>query len=295
MDAVKRVGIIANQEIPGADDIVRRAMAVIKDAGCELMLDSSMAAWLGEVNDAGILTDFAERCQICLVFGGDGTFLRAARALKKRQVPLLGFNMGNLGFLTILRVDEIEEALAPIMRGDYVVEERMRLEACVQRKGQLLGQHLALNDAVMHMSQGSRLVEFNISVGGNHLGVYRADGLIVCTPTGSTAYSMSAGGPIVHPPMNALVATPICPHALSIRPIVVGDEEEFRISIGKRSGEAVLTLDGMINVWLQQGDEIFIHKADRGVPICQPTGFNYYSLVREKLGWGVPDKNGELD
>ncbi|MCP4549123.1 MAG: NAD(+) kinase [bacterium] len=293
MKPIKTIGIVANQEIPLAEEAVRRAMAVIRSEGGEILLDSSMAAWLGEIRDAGNIADFADRCQLFLVFGGDGTFLRAARTLKGNSAPLLGFNMGSLGFLTILRLSNIETALGPILRGEYRIEERMRLTAQLHRNGVMQGDYTALNDAVMHMSHGSRLVEFNISVGGQYLGVYRSDGLIVCTPTGSTAYSMSAGGPIVHPPMNALVATPICPHALSIRPIVVSAEEEIMIRIGARSGEAVLTLDGMVNVWLQQADEIRIRKADRGAPLCIPNGFSYYSLIREKLGWGVPDENGK--
>ena len=166
----------------------------------------------------------------------------------------------------------------------------MRLTATVIRDGAARNDYLALNDAVVHMSDGNRLVEFRIAVSGQHLGGYRADGLIVATPTGSTAYSLSAGGPIVHPTMDALVATPICPHALSIRPILVGGEEELRVSIGGRSGPAILTLDGADSIPLQSGDQIRIHRAEaRALRIALPLDFDYYGLVSEKLGWGVPD------
>ncbi len=290
MNSIQSVGIVANQEIPDVEDAVRRAIQVIRGAKREVLLDSEMAAWLGELSDAGPLPTFASRCQLFLVFGGDGTFLRSARVLEEQRVPLMGINMGSLGFLTVLRLEDMESALAQILDGHYLVEERMRLSATLNREGEKAVSYQALNDAVMHMARGSRLVEFSIAVGGQQLGGYRADGLIVSTPTGSTAYSMSAGGPIVHPTMSALVATPICPHALSIRPIVVGGEEECVIRIGSRSGDAVLTLDGMVNVWLQQDDEIRIRKAKRGLPILLPLGFSYYDLVREKLGWGVVPK-----
>ncbi len=289
MASIQTLGIVANREVPGAREAVRRALAVAAEAGVETLLSRKMARWLGEQEGQGKLKEIAERCELMLVFGGDGTFLRAARSSEAADVPLLGINMGSLGFLTLLKLEDMEIALKSILAGEYRQEARMRLTAKLIREGGSQGSYLALNDAVIHMSHGNRLVEFMISVSGQYLGAYRADGLIVATPTGSTAYSLSAGGPIVHPTMDALVATPISPHALSIRPILVGGEEEISIRIGRRSGEAILALDGMVNVWLQPDDEIRIRRADRPLNMLLPLDFNYYGLVSEKLGWGTPD------
>ena len=287
--AFEKVGIVANREVPGAKEAVRQAISVVRGAGAEVLLARKLALWLGETPSRGKIKEFAGECDLVLVFGGDGTFLRAARYTEETDVPLLGINMGSLGFLTLLKLGEMDTALGDVLAGKYRREERMRLRATLHREGETQGSYLALNDAVMHMGHGSRLVEFKIAVGGQTLGGYRADGLIVATPTGSTAYSLSAGGPIVHPTMDALVATPICPHALSIRPILAGSEEELVINIGSRSGEAILAMDGMVNVWLQQQDEIRIRRADHPLNIILPLDFNYYGLVGEKLGWGTPD------
>ncbi|MCB1161535.1 MAG: NAD(+)/NADH kinase [Candidatus Krumholzibacteriia bacterium] len=290
LEPIRRLGLAANREVRAAREVVLEAMGVAAAAGVEVLLDAEQGAWLGLEAHGRELRDFAADCDLVLVFGGDGTFLRAARALERASTPLLGINMGSLGFLTLLKLEDMATALAAILGGAYRLEERMRLTATVIRDGAARNDYLALNDAVVHMSDGNRLVEFRIAVSGQHLGGYRADGLIVATPTGSTAYSLSAGGPIVHPTMDALVATPICPHALSIRPILVGGEEELRVSIGGRSGPAILTLDGADSIPLQSGDQIRIHRAEaRALRIALPLDFDYYGLVSEKLGWGVPD------
>ena len=286
MKKIERVGIVANREIPGAEAAVRKAIATIRDAKSGVFLDTEMAAWLAESATCANLAEVGSASEIVLVFGGDGTFLRAARDLVESPVPLLGINMGSLGFLTYLRLADMQETLTSILSGRYTIEQRMRLKATIERDGEPGDSHLALNDAVVNMSRGSRLVEFGISVGGEYLGGYRADGLIIATPTGSTAYSMSAGGPIVHPTMNALIATPISPHALSIRPIVLSGEEEIVIKIGEHSGEAGLTLDGSLTITLHSGDAIHVRKASRSQPIIRPESLGYYGLVREKLGWG---------
>ena len=287
--AFEKVGIVANREVPGAREAVQHAISVVREAGGQVHLARKLALWLGEKPTNGKFKEFAGDLDLVLVFGADGTFLRAARYTEDTEVPLLGINMGSLGFLTLLKLGEVEPALKAVLGGKYRREERMRLRATLHREGETQGSYLALNDAVMHMGHGSRLVEFMIAVGGQYLGGYRSDGLIVATPTGSTAYSLSAGGPIVHPTMDALVATPICPHALSIRPILAGSEEELTVNIGGRSGEAILTMDGMVNVWLQQDDEIRIRRSSRSLNIILPLDFNYYGLVSEKLGWGTPD------
>ncbi|MBM4117918.1 NAD(+) kinase [bacterium] len=289
MEVIRNLGILANREAVGARGVVERAIAAAEASGASVRLDGETAAWLERPARAASALDFAAECQLFLVFGGDGSFLRAARALEPVATPLLGINMGSLGFLTLLKLEEMEGALRSVLAGQYRVEERMRLAAALARDGEAGRAQLALNDAVIHMNPSNRLVEFQIAVGGQRLGGYRADGLIVATPTGSTAYSLSAGGPIVHPTMDALVATPICPHALSIRPILVGGEEELLITIGRRSGEATLTLDGLSTLTLRSGDAVRIRRAaERPLRLALPLDFSYYALVGAKLGWGSP-------
>jgi len=289
MEPILSLGILANREAPGAREVVARAIGVAEACGAAVRLDAETAAWLDRPAQADNALAFAADCQLFLVFGGDGSFLRAAHALEQAATPLLGINMGSLGFLTLLKLDEMEGALRAVLAGQYRLEERMRLRATLAPGGGANAALLALNDAVIHMNPSNRLVEFRIAVGGQHLGGYRADGLIVATPTGSTAYSLSAGGPIVHPTMDALVATPICPHALAIRPILVGGEEELLVTIGQRSGEATLTLDGLTTLALRSGDAIRIRRAaERPLRIALPLDFSYYALVGEKLGWGTP-------
>lgn len=289
MEPIRSLGILANREAPGAREVVARAIAVAEASGAAVRLDAETAAWLGRRAEAEQALVFAADCQLFLVFGGDGSFLRAARALEQAATPLLGINMGSLGFLTLLKLENMEGALRAVLAGQYRIEERMRLAASLARNGETNEALLALNDAVVHMNPSNRLVEFRIAVGGQHLGGYRADGLIVATPTGSTAYSLSAGGPIVHPTMDALVATPICPHALSIRPILVGGEEELLVTIGRRSGAATLTLDGLTTLALRSEDAIRIRRAaERPLRLALPLDFSYYALVGEKLGWGTP-------
>ena len=286
MIPIDKIGIFANMSIPGAKAAITSTLEIIRQCGREAILEDDLVEWLGEDFPRGSRPDISEKVQLVLVFGGDGTFLRAARALEGKRVPLLGINMGRLGFLTILKLGELDTALPPIFEGDYRLERRMLLTTSLHRQGRPIGVYKTLNDAVIHMSPGNRLVEFIISLQGNYLGRYRADGLIISTPTGSTAYNMSAGGPIIQPGMDALVATPICPHALSIRPIVVGGDSRFEILIGRRSGNAALSMDGQENIELLPEDLIEVAKASDSLPVLLPSGHSFNSVLRRKLGWG---------
>jgi len=286
MKPIQKIGIFANTDIPGSRAAIQAALEVIQRCGREAILEDDLVEWLGRDYPCSSRPDISKKVQLVLVFGGDGTFLRAARALNGQRVPLLGINLGRLGFLTILKVAELEAALPPIFEGDYRLERRMTLTASLKRQGRPVGVYRTLNDAVIHMSPGNRLVEFIISLQGEYLGRYRADGLIISTPTGSTAYNLSAGGPIIRPGMDALVATPICPHALSIRPIVAAGDSRFDILIGRRSGLAALSLDGTENLELLPEDIIEVAKSPDSLPVLLPSGHSFNAVLRAKLGWG---------
>jgi NAD+ kinase len=218
-----------------------------------------------------------------LSMGGDGTLLRAARFIGDSGVPIMGINLGRLGFLTEVPVSLWEEALELIIEGRFTIVERMTLYCEVRRVEEVVFSGMALNDVVIHRGGVSRLLDLDITIDGRYVGTYSADGLIVATPTGSTAYSLSAGGPIVDPEVSCIILTAICPHTLSARPLVISDRE--KVTITERTlGGISLSLDGHINFLLEKSDEIFVRKADFGIQFIHLQS-NFYQIVREKLKW----------
>jgi len=285
MRALKRVGLFANVEIPGVKAAVMAALETIRRGGAQAVLETELASFLASGLPSLDRGEMGDGVDLVLVFGGDGTFLRAARQLDGTRPPLLGINMGGLGFLTVLKLSEMDQLLPRVLEGDYRIQKRMMLRAAHVRGISRMGNFRALNDAVIHMSPGNRLIEFILSLSGEDIGRYRADGLIISTPTGSTAYSMSAGGPVVYPGMDALVATPICPHSFSLRPMLVGSDKKFEILIGERSGLAALSMDGQDSADIEPGDRIEISKSEKVQPLLLPPGVRFTTLLREKLGW----------
>jgi NAD+ kinase len=218
-----------------------------------------------------------------LCMGGDGTLLRAARLIGDSGVPLMGINLGRLGFLTEVPVSLWEEALERIIEGRFTTLERMALTCEIMRGGQTVFSGMALNDVVIHRGGVSRLLDLEIAINERYVGTYSADGLIVGTPTGSTAYSLSAGGPIVDPEVSCIILTAICPHTLSARPLVISDRE--KVTVTERTlGGISLSLDGHINVVLEKGDDVLVRKADFCVQFIHLES-NFYQIVREKLKW----------
>jgi NAD+ kinase len=229
----------------------------------------------------------AAGADLVIVLGGDGTLLSVARATGTRRVPILGVNLGTLGFLTEINIDETMEALEKVAKGEVHIESRMRLEVTVIRDDQMLATHLALNDAVVTKTAISRMIDLETCADGVEVTTYHADGLIVATPTGSTAYSLSGGGPILHPSLDAVVLVPICPHTLSSRPLVVSAASRFEIRMG-HSGEqpeAQLTCDGQTTVELAPADRIIIAQKKRRLRLVHPRGHDYFATLRAKLHW----------
>ena len=231
---------------------------------------------------------FCECIDLAIVVGGDGTLLKAGRLLADKNVPVIGINLGRLGFLVDISPNEISEQLGLMLKGEYTTEIRSLLHAEAFRGEQSLGEGIALNDVVLHVRNDIRMIEFTTHIDDNFVNTQRADGIVVATPTGSTAYSLSGGGPILHPGLDAVVLVPICPHTLSNRPLVVGNESVINISMCEsRNVDARLSFDGQGNIELKAGDRVVIRHKSHKLQLMHPKDYDYYHILRNKLGWSV--------
>jgi NAD+ kinase len=226
-------------------------------------------------------------CDLVIVVGGDGSMLSAARDLVSDQVPVLGVNRGGLGFLTDVSPEQIEERVDEVLQGKYKEEDRVLLDVVIMRDGKAIGKADALNDAVLKSGHTPRMIEFELYIDEQFVYSQRSDGLIVATTTGSTAYSLSGGGPIMHPRLNALVLVPMFPHTLSSRPLVIDDNSQIRIVIGKQNDlKPDVGCDGQVILSVQPGDEVHIAKKPHKLKLIHPLDTNFYATCRDKLGWG---------
>jgi NAD+ kinase len=228
----------------------------------------------------------AAQVDLLIVLGGDGTLLSAARALGSHKVPILAVNLGGLGFLTSVTLDELYPLLEQVLAGKHRTSERMMLDATILRAGHPDERQCALNDAVANKAALARMLDFDVHVDGNHVGRYRADGLVVATPTGSTAYSLAAGGPIIDPDLDAFVITPICPHMLTNRPLVVPDTARIDLDFTAAEEPVYMTLDGQIGFQLKPKDRVTITKSKSRVALVRPPSKTYFEVLRSKLKWG---------
>lgn len=232
------------------------------------------------------IEEFKEGVDLIVVLGGDGTMLSTARLTGSRETLVLGINYGSLGYLTEFRIEEMFPALERILAGDYEIDSRVMLEVEHHRGGELLDTGRVLNDVVINKAVLARIIEIEVELNNLFVNSFRADGLIISTPTGSTAYNLSAGGPIIYPSMNAMVLTPICPFTLTNRPIVVPDTAEINLCLKTESDGVVLTLDGQIGYQMQTDDCVVIRKSPTNLNLVQPPNRNYFDVLRNKLKWG---------
>lgn len=273
-----RVGVVGNPEYQRLPEVLDAIAGLARELGMTLKLEP-------EINGERELTADTE-LDALITLGGDGTLLRGAKVLAGRPVPILGVNLGRLGFLTTCGGDEAEAAVRRLASGDYRVEERMGLSARVVGPGGEGPEWLALNDMVLHKGGFARVVSVSISIDGEPLGAYAADGIVVATPTGSTAYSLSAGGPIVVPTVESIVLTPISAHALAIRPLVLPPDAEIAIRIEDGPEELLLTVDGQGGTDMRRGEDLVVKRAARPVLIVRFSGDSFFERIRVKLGWG---------
>jgi NAD+ kinase len=282
---VKTVGIAAKITSEEAIAYARRVADDLRKRGYEICLDFGTADKLNDRGPCVSKADLGKRADLLITFGGDGTLLSVARTAPQ-GVPVLGVNMGTLGFLTEVSVEEFPGVLETVLSGKYSAEERVTFDVVVEGPQREKRTYRVLNDATINKSALARIVEMRVTVSGQFVSIFRADGLIVSTPTGSTAYNLSAGGPIVYPTMGAVVLTPICPHMLTNRPIVLPDTLEVEIGIVTRNQEIFLTLDGQEGLPVTEHDRISIRKSQQTVLLVQSPNKNYFDVLRNKLKWG---------
>jgi NAD+ kinase len=290
----RRVGIVGNREKKGARALLPALVRWLRERDLKVLLERETARGVRGMSGGLPLKSLVSRVDAILVLGGDGTFLSAAREAARADVPILGVNMGGLGFLTETAESEIYVALERLIAGDVEIEPRMMVEARVGPRGRVQWSQSGLNDVVVHQADESRMVRLDLKIGPTSIGTLAADGLIVATPTGSTAYSLSAGGPIVRPTIEALLATPICPHSLGFRPLLIGAGEKLRIRVGGTVNRARLTVDGQISRLLGAGDEVEIRRAKTRVSMLSLKHDSFYDVLREKLAWAAPPTRTRL-
>lgn len=261
-------------------------VAWLRERKIEVLLDNETQACMDPKVSSTTREVMAEKIELLIVLGGDGTLLSAARALHGNRVPILAVNLGGLGFLTSVTLNELYPVLTQILGGEHRTSERMMLEAEVFHDGKGAGRRSALNDAVATKSALARMLEFDVYVDREHVGRYRADGIIVATPTGSTAYSLAAGGPIIHPDLDAFVITPICPHMLTNRPLVIPGTARVELDFAPADEPVFLTLDGQIGLQLEPADRVVITKSASKMSVVRPPKKTYFEILRSKLRWG---------
>ena len=281
----QNVALIGKHKAPEIAEPLLRLAAFLSSTGLTVVVDSLTAEHLGNSSYPVMeLDEIARAMDLAIVIGGDGTMLNIARTLSPYQVPLVGVNQGRLGFLTDLTLDNMQESIAAMLGGKFVTEQRLLLSARVLRDEVEVFSGLAFNEVVVHRSHISSMVEFEVRIDGEYLYNQRADGLIVATPTGSTAYAMSAGGPILHPSLDVLELVPVCPHTLSNRPIVVKSSSVLEILM-HRTGDIRVRFDSHTNYDLQLHDKIVVTRHPEPACLLHPAGHSYYNTLREKLLW----------
>jgi NAD+ kinase len=256
--------------------------------GYQVFIDDRLAAILDDIpqNQFASLVELGKNADLAIVVGGDGNMLGAARILSRFDVAVIGVNRGNLGFLTDLNPDDFKTALKAVLNGEYIEEERFLLEAEVHRHGQIKSHNAALNEAVLHPGQVAHMIEFEVYIDDSFAFSLRADGLIVSTPTGSTAYSLSGGGPILSPSLNAISLVPMFPHTLSSRPLVVDGKRRIKLIVSPENrGTQEVSCDGQVSLPVSPGDEVHIYQSPNVLKLIHPKDYSYYHVLRNKLGW----------
>ena len=282
----KTIGIISRPRRSIIAEIVPPLLNWLNKRSVSTLIDAETASSLKRVESGRRRDEILQEADLLLVLGGDGTILGASREAAPRGIPILPINLGGLGFLTSFTLEELYPALEDALSGRAAISERVLLLVERAQNEKLLTQQRVLNEAVLHKGTLARMIELELYIDGGFVCRYRADGLIVATPTGSTAYSMSAGGPIVHPAVESILITPICPHTLSDRPVVVPDSSKVEVRFSEDTASVFLTMDGQIGVPLQAGDRVRITRAPERLKLIHPPKKSYFEILRNKLKWG---------
>jgi len=288
---MNRIGIIAKKNKPEAAAIVRNLVEWLRPKKIKVYIEGEMGKLLSPALAGGYWESIDREevptgVEMIIVLGGDGTLLSVARRVWNKNIPILGVNLGGLGFLTEITLDELYPVLEKVLRDDFAINEREVLNAGVIRSGKRIAEFIVLNDAVINKGALARIIDLETTINGEYLSTFRSDGLIISTPTGSTAYNLSAGGPIVYPSLHTIIITPICPHTLTIRPIIIPDDVKIRALLKSRNEEVTLTLDGQQGFTLKFEDVVEVGKAEGRILLIKSPYRQYFELLREKLKWG---------
>lgn len=281
---MKKIGVIANCRKKHAPDVLQHLAEKAKELGFDLFADKTTGGLL-KCGEVGAPEELFDRVDAVMALGGDGTMLRAVRALNGRDKPVIGVNMGGLGFLTSVAEEELDRAMECLAGDDFLVSVRAIAESVVKRESVEVARYRALNDVVVSRGRSSRVVTLDVSIDNDQVTSYVCDGLIVSTPTGSTGHSLSAGGPILSPATAAFVISLICPHTLSSRPLVVPDQSVISITVVEGAGKLLLSVDGQVGQSLEQGDRVEVRRSGNNVRFIHLPGHNYFAVLRQKLHW----------
>ena len=286
---IKTIGIITKNADQAVSDTVDKLYDFLTAKSYTLIFDQNAEGLLSDKKiEIYSREELAEKSDLAIVVGGDGTFLSAVRTLADYNTPVLGINLGRLGFLVDISPDDMLDRLDSILSGQYVEDVRFLLHAQIIRNDKVIGESDAFNDVVVHIRDVARMIEFKTYINGQFVNFQRADGLVVSTPTGSTAYALSSGGPLLHATLDAMVLVPICPHTLSNRPLVVNSESKVEILIDEsEQSTAQVTLDGQTGYDVKPGDRIIIKKKANKIHLIHPASYDYYEILRAKLSWAT--------
>lgn len=283
--AIKNIGIVANIEKEKSAECTILLKEWAEKQGVKVYLEEGIAAKIGEKQGFD-RSSLAEKADLLVVLGGDGTILRTVRFISGHNIPIVGINLGEFGFLTEVNLNEMFSALELILQGKYQTEKRMMLDITVNLKGKTIREQNILNDVVINRDNLSRIIDLETTVNGRYLTTFRADGIIISTPTGSTAYSLSAGGPIVFPEQDLFIINPICPHTLTNRPIILLDDALIKVTLWTKERGANLTLDGQVSYTMESGDSMIIKKSIYVTNLVASPHRDYMEILRTKLRWG---------
>ena len=288
MDYFQRIGLLSSINAEEVKQSIQKLESFLQAQGRAVVYEQKTAELVGwKVEKSLEINEFLKSIDLVVVIGGDGSILSACRKIASSNIPLLGINLGRLGFLTDITPDEIELRVAPVLAGEFKQTKRTMLSTSITRNGREIGAGTALNDVVLHPGMSVRMMEFELYVDGEFVYSQRSDGLIVATPTGSTAYALSAGGPLICPEIDAMVCVPLNPHTLSSRPIVLHGDSEIEIRVNsKHELHPSVTCDGQDDLMTEPGDKILIKKHQHIISLIHPKDNNFYKVSRSKLGWG---------
>ena len=292
MTQFKQVGLIGRLHSPAVIETLHRVIKCLNRCQCAVWVDERIVDSLNKEQltsatyGTGDRHFLGQQCDLVIVVGGDGSMLSAARVMATYGVAVIGINRGKLGFLTDIAPDQVEVSLEAVLAGSFETSNRFMLSAHVLRNGEEVGRGSGLNDIVLHPGKSARMLAYDLSIDGTAVYFDRADGLIIATPTGSTAYALSAGGPIMHPGLDAIALVPMNPHNLSSRPLVVAANAELEILIGEdNSTQAIITCDGQVHIVCEPGDRVHIQRHEAQLKVLHPLGHHFYDRCRSKLGW----------